>query len=80
MMQMNMQRKMHITDCIAADGGYTLFINKFKEVSTNERYEFSNKIFSTPIRKEAGVKLTSTELIIVNLGLFDLEMNLYFQL
>lgn len=60
--KMNIQRKMHIADCIAADGGYTLFVNKFKEISTNEGFDFSDKNFSTPIRKEPGIKLTSTEL------------------
>jgi hypothetical protein len=60
--KMNLQKKMHIADCVAADGGYTLFINKFKEISSNEGYDFSDKNFSCPIRKETGVKLTSTEL------------------
>lgn len=60
--KMNLQRKIHIADCLAADGGYTLFVDKFKEISINEGYDFSNKNFSIPIRKEPGKKLTATEL------------------
>jgi|GEM_PF-7080898 len=60
--KMNLQKYIHIADCIAADGGYTLFVNKFKEISTNEGYDFSDKNFSTPIRKEPGITLTSTEI------------------
>ncbi|KAG2197388.1 hypothetical protein INT46_009375 [Mucor plumbeus] len=59
---MNLQRKIHIADCIAADGGYTLFVNKFKEISSDEGYDFSDKNFSTLIRKESGIKLTSNEI------------------
>jgi hypothetical protein len=60
--KMNLHKKIHIADCIAADGGYTLFVNKFKEISSNEGYDFSDKNFSIPIRKEPGIKLTSTEI------------------
>ena len=60
--KMNLQRKIHIADCIAADGGYTLFVNKFKEISSDEGYDFSDKNFSTLIRKESGIKLTSNEI------------------
>lgn len=59
--KMNLHKRMHIADCLAADGGYTLFINKFKEMSTNDGYDFSNKNMSCPIRKENGVKMTVDE-------------------
>lgn len=59
--KMNMHKKMHIADCLAADGGYTLFIQKFKEVSSNEGYSFSDKNMSCPIRKENNVKLSLEE-------------------
>ena len=44
------QEKIHIADCLAADGGYTLFIQKFKEVSILEDYGFIDKNMSCPIR------------------------------
>ena len=61
-LKMNLFKKMHIADCLAADGGYTLFVEKFKEMSSNSGYEFSDKNFSYPIRREPGTKLTATEL------------------
>ncbi|KAI7889660.1 uncharacterized protein EV154DRAFT_423527 [Mucor mucedo] len=54
---------MHIADCTAADGGYTLFLNKFKEISSNEGFDFSDRNYSPPVRKKSGINLTSTELI-----------------
>ena len=41
--KMNMHKKMHIADCLAADGGYALFIQKFKDISCEEGYDFSDK-------------------------------------
>lgn len=38
--------KIHIGDCIAMDGGYNLYINKFKEDSLNSGKEFSDKNFN----------------------------------
>lgn len=59
--KMNMHKKMHIADCLAADGGYTLFIQKFKDISCEEGYDFSNKNMSCPIRKDTGKKMTVDE-------------------
>lgn len=59
--KMNMHKKMHIADCLAADGGYTLFIQKFKEISTTDGYDFGDKNVCCPIIKDAGVKLTVDE-------------------
>ena len=57
-LKMNLHKKMHIADCLAADGGYTLFIQKFKEISISEGYDFTDKNISCPIRKENKVELT----------------------
>jgi hypothetical protein len=53
---------MHIGDCLAMDGGYNLFISKFKENSLNAGKDFSDKNFVYPIRKENNSKLTASEL------------------
>jgi hypothetical protein len=60
-LKMNLHKKMHIADCLAADGGYTLFIQKFKEISNSEGYDFTDKNMSCPIRKENNIKLTLEE-------------------
>ncbi|KAG2212518.1 hypothetical protein INT45_013626 [Circinella minor] len=49
-------------DCLAMDGGYNLYINKFKEESLNKGKDFSDKNFVYPIRKENNKNLTAIEL------------------
>lgn len=61
-LNMKLHNKIHKGDCLAMDGGYTLFIDKFKEMSINEGYDFKDKNFVYPIRKEPGIKLTANEL------------------
>ncbi|EIE90695.1 hypothetical protein RO3G_15406 [Rhizopus delemar RA 99-880] len=51
-----------LRDCIAMDGGYNLYINKFKEDSLNAGKEFSDKNFVYPIRKENNKNLSASEL------------------
>ncbi|KAI9247657.1 hypothetical protein BDA99DRAFT_548971 [Phascolomyces articulosus] len=46
---MKLYNKMHIGDCLAMDGGYNLYINKFKEESLNKGKDFSDKNFVYPI-------------------------------
>jgi hypothetical protein len=59
---MKLYNKIHIGDCIAMDGGYSLFINQFKEQSLNAGKDFSDKNFVYPIRKENNINLTASEL------------------
>ncbi|CAO3627615.1 unnamed protein product [Mucor hiemalis] len=61
-LNMKLHNKIHKGDCLAMDGGYTLFIDKFKEMSINEGYDFQDKNFVYPIRKETGINLTANEL------------------
>ena len=37
---MKLHRKLHLGDCIGMDGGYILFINKFKENALIDGYDF----------------------------------------
>lgn len=61
-LDMKLYNKIHIGDCIAMDGGYNLYINKFKEDSLNAGKEFSDKNFVYPIRKENNKNLSASEL------------------
>ncbi|KAI9243163.1 hypothetical protein BDA99DRAFT_424934, partial [Phascolomyces articulosus] len=61
-LEMKLYNKMHIGDCLAMDGGYNLYINKFKEESLNKGKDFSDKNFVYPIRKENNKNLTAIEL------------------
>ncbi|KAI9245571.1 hypothetical protein BDA99DRAFT_447831 [Phascolomyces articulosus] len=48
-------------DCVAFDGGYTLFLNKFFEICDSKGIELSDKNFFYPIRKEIGKELNEQE-------------------
>jgi len=54
--------EIHTGDCIAMDGGYNLYMNKFKEDSLHAGKEFSDKHFVCPIRKEYNKNLSASEL------------------
>jgi hypothetical protein len=56
-LQMDIERKIHAVDCIALDGGYTQFISQL----LHDAPALSDKNFCCPIRKSAGVSLTSSE-------------------
>ncbi|KAI8327742.1 hypothetical protein BC941DRAFT_336711, partial [Chlamydoabsidia padenii] len=56
-LQMDIERKIHAVDCIALDGGYTQFISQL----LHDAPALSDKNFCCPIRKSAGISLTSSE-------------------
>lgn len=59
MLEMQLERKMSQLDCVVLDGGYTLFINKVIENSSDK---LTRKNFLHPIRKNIGIDLSSDEL------------------
>ena len=61
-LNMQLHKKIHIGDCIAMDGGYSLFINQFKEQAMNEGYAFKDYNFVYPARKELDKNLNIHEL------------------
>ena len=61
-LHMNLYKKIHITDIIAVDGGYTLYINQFIEDANKKGFSFSNNNFVYPIRKNPNETLTITEI------------------
>lgn len=61
-LDMKLYNKMHIGDCLGSDGGYNLYINKFKEESLNAGKGFGDKNYMYPIRKENNVNLSIDEL------------------
>jgi hypothetical protein len=54
--EMNIRKSMHKVDCLAVDGGYTLFID---QAIANSHLNDAN--FCYPIRKAKGIELTETE-------------------
>jgi len=61
-LNMKLYNKMKITDCIAMDGGYVLFLNKFFEISEEKGKAFSDDNFIYPIRKQIGIDLNVEEI------------------
>ncbi|KAF9176504.1 hypothetical protein BGZ51_000499 [Haplosporangium sp. Z 767] len=53
----SIQNKIHNLDCVAVDGGYSLFIGKLLDSADELQYEN----FSYPIRKMRGIALTEEE-------------------
>ncbi|KAI7849172.1 hypothetical protein BDC45DRAFT_415429, partial [Circinella umbellata] len=51
----------HFQDCIAVDGGYTLFIKQFENLCKNKNINLDDKNFFYPIRKEIGIALNHQE-------------------
>ena len=60
-LNMKLYNKLHITDCLAMDGGYPLFLNQFYQISEEKGKSYSDDIFINPIRKDIGVDLTYHE-------------------
>lgn len=60
-LNMKLYRKMHSHDIIGIDGGYTLFVNQFIDISSEKGYEFSHNNFVYPIRKNINENITITE-------------------
>ncbi|KAG2215608.1 hypothetical protein INT45_013094 [Circinella minor] len=54
-------KKISEADCLGINGGYNLFIQKFKDNATDADYGFHDGNFLHPIRKEPGQKLTLNE-------------------
>ncbi|KAI8394345.1 uncharacterized protein BYT42DRAFT_487345, partial [Radiomyces spectabilis] len=54
---MKLENKLHELDCIALDGGYTLFLNSI----INESNTLTWKNFIVPIRKEKNKELSDIE-------------------
>ncbi|KAI9491828.1 hypothetical protein BDB00DRAFT_766343, partial [Zychaea mexicana] len=48
-------------DCVAVDGGYTLFIKQFESFCKNKNIDLNDKNFFYPIRKETGIPLNKQE-------------------
>lgn len=60
-LNMKLYKYINKEDCIAFDGGYTLFVNQFIELCINKGIDLSDKNFFYPIRKESGVELNEQE-------------------
>ncbi|KAG2215273.1 hypothetical protein INT45_004092 [Circinella minor] len=59
--QMKLHKKISKADCLGIDGGYNLFIQKFKDNAIDAGYGFYDRNFLHPIRKEPEQKLTLNE-------------------
>ncbi|KAG9062361.1 hypothetical protein KI688_005276 [Linnemannia hyalina] len=57
LLRMGIQNKIHKLDCVALDGGYSLFIGKLLDSADELQYEN----FCYPIRKMRGIALTEEE-------------------
>ncbi|KAF9979919.1 hypothetical protein BGZ75_009072 [Mortierella antarctica] len=57
LLRMGIQNKIHKLDCVALDGGYTLFLGELMDGVDELQYE----TFRYPIRKMRGIALTSEE-------------------
>ncbi|KAG0245908.1 hypothetical protein BG011_002632, partial [Mortierella polycephala] len=57
LLRIGVQNKIHNLDCVALDGGYSLFIGKLLDSADELQYEN----FSYPIRKMRGIALTEEE-------------------
>jgi hypothetical protein len=60
-LNMKLYKRLHITDCLAMDGRYPLFLNHFYKVSEQREKTYSDDNFIYPIRKDIGVDLTYHE-------------------
>jgi hypothetical protein len=61
-LNMKLEEFIHAGDCLGMDGGYTLYILKFKEKCLEIGKDISDKNFSHPIRKDNNIKLNIEEL------------------
>ncbi|KAG2217219.1 hypothetical protein INT45_013964 [Circinella minor] len=60
-LNMKLYRKINTKDTIAIDGGYTLFVKQFVDLSASKNYKFTDDNFVYPIQKNPGENLTITE-------------------
>lgn len=61
MLNMKLYNKIKDQDCVAIDGGYTLFIKQFETLCINKKSNLNDKNFFYPIRKENGINLNTQE-------------------
>lgn len=60
-LNMKLYKKIKEQDCVALDGGYTLFIKQFENLCKNKNINLNDKNFFYPIRKENGIALNKQE-------------------
>ena len=60
-LNMKLYNKIKEQDCVALDGGYTLFIKQFENLCKNKNINLDDKNFFYPIRKENGIALNTQE-------------------
>ncbi|KAI8091170.1 uncharacterized protein B0P05DRAFT_450095, partial [Gilbertella persicaria] len=60
-LNMKLYKKIKEHDCVALDGGYTLFIKQFENLCKNRNIKLCDKNFFYPIRKENGIPLNVQE-------------------
>lgn len=58
---MKLYNDMNEEDCMALDGGYTLFIKQLENFCKEKNYKISDDNFFYPIRKEPGINLNKQE-------------------
>ncbi|KAI8091680.1 hypothetical protein BDF21DRAFT_332766 [Thamnidium elegans] len=58
---MKLYNKIKEQDCVALDGGYTLFIKQFENLCKDKNINLDDKNFFYPIRKENGIALNAQE-------------------
>jgi len=61
-LNMKLYNKILKQDCVAIDGGYTLFIKQFEDLCNNKGYDLDDNNFFYPIRKEINEKLNEQEI------------------
>lgn len=61
MLNMKLYNVINKEDCIALDGGYTLFIKQFEDLCKERNYDLCDNNFFYPIRKENNIRLTKQE-------------------
>lgn len=60
-LNMKLYNKVKEQDCVALDGGYTLFIKQFENLCKDKNINLDDKNFFYPIRKENGIALNTQE-------------------
>ncbi|KAI8053623.1 hypothetical protein BDF21DRAFT_468333 [Thamnidium elegans] len=60
-LNMKLYNKIKEQDCVALDGGYTLFIKQFENLCKDKNINLDDKNFFYPIRKENGIALNAQE-------------------
>jgi hypothetical protein len=60
-LNMKLYKTIKKQDCVALDGGYTLFIKQFETFCKNKNIDLNDKNFFYPICKETGIVLNTQE-------------------